>query len=731
MLLPFILTALLASFLLFWVEPLFARLVLPLLGGSPAVWNTCLMFFQALLLGGYLYAHVTSRYLTARRQSVAHLALLAVTLLALPLAIPDGWTPPASGQPIGWLLLLLTVTVGAPFFVLSATAPMLQRWIAGTDHPAAKNPYQLYAASNAGSFLGLLAFPILLEPTLRLGQQSTLWSGGYLLAGGLTAICAATVWRTTPVTKGVEAEPVTAAERPSLRDRLRWVALSFVPSSLLLGVTTYLTTDVAAVPFLWVLPLAFYLLTFVVVFARSGRTAPRLHIDVHAVLVTLFVLATFWEKQQRQQWAYPLHLGLFAITALVLHGELAASRPSPRYLTEFYLWLAFGGALGGVFNALAAPMLFDRVVEYVPMVVLACFLRPSLPQRASTTIERLQMIAVAAIPALLLGLVAVRGAGGRHFLGTSVGFLASLAAGTIVLLLRNSTPLFGTSLAAVGLAGFFVYRSPESVLHRERSFYGAYRVARLDDVTFLYHGTTIHGAQFGDSARRLQPITYYHPSGPAGQLFESLGARLDGKRIGAVGLGAGSLLCYGKPGQEWTFFEIDPVVEKIARDPAYFTFMRDCPVQAKVLLGDARLTLTREPDAKFAVLVLDAFSSDAIPVHLLTREAFHVYRRVLEADGLLLIHISNQHLDLEPVVAALAADAGMVGLSAEHVVKPQREGSEFDYSCDWVLLSNRRDDTGLFASRREWRPLEGRPGRRPWSDDYSNVFGAIKWEKGD
>jgi hypothetical protein len=733
LILPFVLTALLASFLLFWVEPLFARLVLPLLGGSPAVWNTCLMYFQALLLGGYLYAHLTSRYLSARRQSVVHMALLAVALLALPVAIPAGWVPPATGQPIGWLLLLLTVTVGAPFLVLSATAPMLQRWFADTDHPAAQNPYQLYAASNAGSFLGLLAFPIVLEPTLRLGQQSTLWGLGYLLAGGLTVICVATVWRTTAGRQAprVQAQDESHAvlERPGARDRLRWVALSFVPSSLLLGVTTYLTTDVAAVPFLWVLPLALYLLTFVVVFARSGHTAPRFPVELHALLVTFFILATFWEKQQRQQWAYPLHLGLFAITALVLHGELAASRPSPKHLTEFYLWLALGGALGGVFNALAAPMLFDRVVEYVPMVVLACFLRPSRRLQFSTMIERVQMIAVAAIPALLLALVAVRSAGQRHFLGTSVGFLASLAAGTILLLLRRSSPLFGASLAAVGLAGFFFYRSPESVLHTERSFFGAYRVGRLGDVTFLYHGTTIHGAQFGDSARRLRPVTYYHPSGPAGQLFESLGARLQGKHIGAVGLGAGSLLCYGKPGQEWTFFEIDPVVEKIARDSAYFTYMHDCPVQARVVLGDARLTLDRESDGRFALLILDAFSSDAIPVHLLTREALAIYRRVLEPGGLLLIHISNKHLNLEPVVAALASDADWTALAAEHFVGQQRQDVELDYESDWVLLTERIENAGPLRNESGWRRLVAPPDRRPWSDDYSNVFGAIRWEE--
>lgn len=727
----FAVTALISAFLLFWVEPLFARLVLPLLGGSPAVWNTCLMYFQAVLLGGYLYAHLTTRWLGIRRQAALHLVLLAITFLALPIAVPAGWTPPDSGRPIAWLLLLLTVAVGAPFMILSATAPLLQRWLAGMDHPAAADPYLLYAASNAGSFLGLLAFPIVLEPALRLGEQSALWSAGYALAGGLTGLCVALVWRRsrmwgTAASAG-EARASDESARPTAGERLRWVALAFVPSSLLLGVTTYLTTDVAAVPFLWVLPLALYLLTFVVVFARTSRTKPRVPLEAHAFLVTVFVLVIFWDLGLQQQWAYLLHLGVFAFTALVLHGELAATRPAPKYLTEFYLWLAFGGALGGAFNALAAPVLFHTVAEYVPVVVLACFLRPSQPLRAAGLVERVQWMAVSVIPALLLAVVVAFDAWHRRVLGVPVMLLVSLAAGAIALTLRASAPLFGASLAAIGIAGLVLFRAPESTLHAERSFFGAYRVVQDGDVRLLYHGTTVHGAQFGDSARRNRPLTYYHAAGPAGQVFQALGPRLDGKRIGVVGLGAGSLLCFARPDQAWTFYEIDPLVERIARDPAYFTFMRDCPVQATVVLGDARLTLAREPDQRFALLVLDAFSSDAIPVHLLTREALALYRRLLEPAGVLLVHISNQHLRLEPVVASLAADAGLLGLTAEHFVAPGPQEEELDYSSDWVILMRRREGAGSLAGDKRWRPIVTRAEEKPWTDDYSNVFGAIDW----
>jgi hypothetical protein len=732
LILLFALTALTSALLLFWVEPLFARMVLPLLGGSPAVWNTCLMFFQAALLGGYLYAHLTTRLLGVRRQGLLHMALLALTLFALPVAIPAGWTPPASDRVVGWLLALLAVGVGAPFLMLSATAPLLQRWLAGMEHPSAVDPYILYAASNAGSLLGLLAFPIILEPRLRLGQQSSLWGMGYLVAGGLTALCAGYVWRHAreyPVRAAADGldglGPLDTGD-PTLGGRLRWVALAFVPSSLLLGVTTYLTTDVAAVPFLWVAPLALYLLTFVIVFARPGRVAPRLPVELHAVMVTVFVLVTFWHLDLGPRWAYPLHLGLFTITALALHGELAASRPSPRHLTEFYLWLALGGALGGAFNALAAPVLFDSVREYVPMVVLACFLRPSQPLRVTGMMERLQTVATVALPSLLLAVVIILGLGYRDALGVSGALIASVIAAAIALAQRRSAPLFGTSLAAVALAGLVLFRPPQSLLDSERSFFGAYSVARDRGATWLYHGTTIHGAQSADSARRMMPIIYYHPAGPVGQFFESLGARLEGKRIGVVGLGAGTLLCYASRGQQWTFFELDPLVERIARNPAYFTFLRDCPVQPRVVLGDARLTLAREPPGKYALLVLDAFSSDAIPVHLLTREALALYERLLEPGGVLLVHISNQNLRLEPVVAALADDAGLIGIINEYDPGPLREVRDLDYGCDWVVLANRNAGVGGLLSASSWRDLKD-PGQKPWTDDYSNVFRVIRW----
>ena len=702
------------------------------------------MYFQAALLGGYLYVHVTSTYLDIRRQGILHLILLTLALLALPIAIPPGWTPPDSGHVVAWLAALLTVAVGVPFLILSATAPLLQRWMAGTDHLGARDPYVLYSASNAGSLLGLLAFPIVLEPELRLGQQSVLWTAGYVVLTLLMAACVVLLWRQSRG-RGVSAdaagspdEPVQGttpsaapnaapAAVPSLRDRARWVALAFVPSSLLLGVTTYLSTDVAAVPLLWVVPLTLYLLTFIIVFARRSLLTPRVALLLHTLLVPTFVVVVFWQLALDQRWQYPLHLGIFAVTALVLHGELAAARPSPTHLTEYYLWIALGGALGGAFNALLAPLLFHTVVEYQWMVVLACFLRPSRPERDAGWLERLQSLSTAALPALLLAVVAILRLGSHRVLGISVAWLATVTAASIVIAQRSNALRFGASVTGLAAAGLLLFQPSRDVLFADRSFFGAYRVTRAGPVRLLWHGTTIHGAQYADSGRRTRPLTYYHPAGPVGQVFQALGSRLGGRRIGAVGLGAGSLLCYGRPGQEWTFFEIDPLIVRVARDPAYFTYLRDCPVRANVVLGDARLTLAREPSRRFALLVLDAFSSDAIPVHLLTREALVLYGRLLEPDGALLIHVSNKHLDLEPVVAALARDAGLVAFASEHEVDPAREDRDMDYSCDWVLLTRRREDAGPLAGDARWKQLTAGPGQQSWTDDYSNVFRAMRW----
>lgn len=660
--------ALVSAFLLFWVEPFFARLVLPLLGGAPAVWNTCLMFFQTLLLLGYLYAHGTSRLLSPRRQVIVHLSLLAVCLFTLPIALPRGWTPPPSGNVIAWLVLALSASVGLPFLVLSATAPILQRWIADSNVPIS-NPYVLYAASNAGSFLGLIAFPLFLEPNLRLSDQSRLWSVVFLVALALVGLCALLTWVQSDVYMRAYSSSQFAIK---WKDRLSWLVLAFVPSSLLLSVTTYLSTDIAATPLLWVIPLSLYLLTFVIVFARSGSILTTPMAVLHSLLITSLAVILFRDTVLGFRFGYAFHLVLFTTTALVLHGELAATRPDPSKLTEYYLWIALGGALGGMFTAIVVPQVFRSTRDYTLMLVVACLVR--LIFRKPALIGRL---ALAGVPAAILAIA------------------------------MFSKPQPGT-------------------LYTDRSFFGIYRVTlNKGPAHILYHGSTIHGAQLLDSP--LAPVTYYHVNGPVGQIFHLLQQSDTTRNVGAVGLGTGSILCYSRPQEHWTFFEIDWHVWRIARTPSLFSFLDKCQAKPSIVLGDARLTIAKEPAAKYSMLVLDAFSSDAIPVHLMTREALASYKRVLTEHGLLLVHISNRRLDLEPVVGALAKDADMTALVQNHDLANEIQNKTFEYGSDWVIVAKHPEDLAVLAADSRWRKLRVSPPDKIWTDDYSNLLSVIKW----
>ena len=662
--------ALISAFLLFWIEPLFARLVLPLLGGAAAVWNTCLMSFQTLLLAGYLYAHGSARFLSTRRQVILHLALLLLCIALLPVGIPSGWSPPANGNAIWWLVRVLAVSVGLPFLVLSATAPLLQRWLSGLDKPV-ENPYVLYAASNAGSFLGLLAFPLVLEPALRLQQQSRLWTIVFVVSLIVMSLCGWLVWKHTTVETRVEKSSNAASL--SWGERLRWLALAFVPSSLLLSVTTFLSTDIAATPLLWVIPLSLYLLTFVIVFARRGTALATPLAVLHSILITALAYMLFRETSLGFRFGYLFHLTLFTVTALVLHGELSASRPAVSRLTEYYLWISLGGALGGIFTATLVPLMFRSTRDYTLMLVAGCLLRAAF--RKSGKVDRIPLVIV---PGLLLA-----------------------------------------------AAGLFPARD-RALIFADRSFFGIYRVTRsYGPAHILYHGSTIHGAQLLDSP--LSPVTYYHRNGPVGQVFSSLQQNLTQRNVGVVGLGTGSILCYSRPGEHWTFFEIDSHVERIARTPQLFSFLSRCNVKPRIVLGDARLTLAREPDARYSILVLDAFSSDAIPVHLMTREAMRVYNRVLDEHGILLVHISNRRLDLEPVIGALARDAGMSALIRNHDVANSVQDRTFEYGSDWVVLAKRADDIAVLRGDKRWRSVEAAPADRVWTDDYSNLLSIIKW----
>lgn len=715
----------LSALLLFWVQPMFARMVLPLLGGVPAVWNVAMVFFQAALLAGYLYSHLLSTRLGPRGQAALHLPLLLAPLLALPIAVAPGWQPPADGAPALWLLALLTVSVGAPFFVVATTAPLLQRWFALTGHRDANDPYFLYGASNLGSIAALAGYPLLLEPWLALGEQSRLWTAGYVALIAGIAACGFAMLRRRESATGT-AEPLVSDTAVSDTDRddgigwsrrLHWLALAFVPSGLLLGVTQHLTTDIVAVPMLWVAPLALYLLTYVIVFARRPVLPHRWMVKLQPLLLVLMAMTFFW--QINALWfQLPLHLLTFFVTAMVCHGELAARRPPVRHLTAFYLWMALGGVLGGAFTALLAPVVFDRVLEYPLLLLAACLLRPKLAagrrSRAFDLALPALLFAIALLPQATDALLPQPG------LALIVGFYSLYGTLAYALFARPLRAMLAT--LAMLAAGSLYATSEETVLTRARGFFGVHMVTSIADgaLHLLQHGTTVHGAQYTEPSRWRVPLTYYTVDGPLGQLFAwpPLAARLD--RVGAIGLGAGAAACYRRPGQDWVFLEIDPEVVRLARDERYFRYLSACAPDARIVLGDGRLSLASGALPPFDLMILDAFSSDAIPLHLMTREAFALYLRHLTPEGVLMVHITNRHLDLGPVLAALAADAGLAAVEQRYVSPDQ--GAGYPVPTRWVALAR---DPALLPEGERWQPLPPAPDQAVWRDDFANIIGPL------
>jgi hypothetical protein len=709
------------AFLLFWIQPLFGKMALPLLGGAPNVWVTAMLFFQAVLLLGYGYAHLTAQLSSVRTQAMVHLAVLAVGFISLPIAIAQ--VEPPKDWPVLWLISLAAVSIGWPFFALSATAPLMQRWFAFTRHADASDPYFLYAASNLGSIMALLAYPLLLEPFLRLGEQSWGWTAGYALLVAMTMACGLRVVRTAPIRDAASAPAGGRVFAPiTWRQRGLWIALAFAPSSLLLGVTTHITTDVASAPLLWVIPLILYLLTFVIAFSR--RPILRHH---WMVRLQPFVLlpALFLMMKQGQLVTFVSDIVVFFVMAIVCHGELVRRRPDAAHLTEFYFLMSVGGVLGGVFNAVIAPVAFDGVYEFAIALAVACLLRPGA--HGGTLRERTLDIA---LPAVLLGLMLVLWLALVNDLLPIVPkrLLASLmlVVPAVAIFGFSGRPIrFGLGVGAVLILTTLI--PGIHVLDRQRSFFGVYSIVGPEDGSthVLRHGTTIHGAQITDSARWREPLTYYTRQGPVGQVFSALNAADRLKRVGVVGLGVGSVVCYRLPGQRWTIYEIDPVIERIARDTRYFRYMSECfdAATMEVRLGDARLTLANQPTERFDLLVLDAFSSDSVPIHLLTREALALYRGKLNERGVILLNISNRYLDLTAVLGRLIDDAGMHGLVQTHSFKHRDING---LSSAWVVLARDAADLQPFAADARWKPLTAPPYLPVWTDDFSNILGVLK-----
>jgi len=701
-------TAGLGSALLFLVEPMMARQLLPLLGGSAAVWNTAMVFFQCALLAGYLVAHVAQARLRRSRR-VAVLAVVAAGVVALPVALPT-WTPPPGGGQTWWVLGILGVSVGLPFVGLAALSPTLQRWFADTDHPHAADPYFLYAAGNVGSVVGLLAYPIVVEPSLGLADQRRWWSVAYVVALALCLACAALRRRHVASSAASGEAPVVSAAALSWRDRVRWVGLAAVPSGLLLGVTRHLSTDVAAVPLLWVLPLLVYLGTFVVAFRRGTPPSPRQLRG--ALLVSIPLIATMVSGIGSAFVAVGIGIGGFALLAMVCHAALAADRPAPDRLTSYYLWISFGGALGGISVALVAPVVFTRVTEY-PLLVLAALgvVVVTAERPAAVAPRRIRAALAAVVAAAAVACLVIARQGPEH----SAAMAQVLAvAGAVVYVVAASPRRIAVALAA--LVSITVVADGRSGLTESRTFFGVYRVSVDDDGRHVFeHGTTIHGEQEFAAGPTMRPLTYYTPDSGVGRTMTALAAGSPSLDVAVVGLGAGTLAAYGRPGDHLDFYEIDEEVVRIARDPSLFTFLADSEADITTKVGDGRLELARST-RPLDLLVLDAFSSDAIPVHLLTAEAMADYRRHLVPGGVIAVHISNRFFDLAPIVGRLGEEIGMDAHRLTTGVST------------WMLLTDADAPPPLRADLDHggWRPVRPDPSVPLWTDDFSNLLSALQ-----
>jgi SAM-dependent methyltransferase len=712
--------------LLFAVQPMFTKMVLPRLGGAASVWSVAMVFFQTTLLAGYAYAHLLTRLVPGRASIIIHLVVLAGACFLLPLHIASGWgRPPQVGEAF-WLLGLFTVSIGLPFFALSANGPLLQAWFVRTGHKDAKDPYFLYAASNVGSFLALIAYPVAVEPFVRLGDQTWLWTAGYYVLIALVAGCGFLMLRSPNRLPDATTSDTADAAPPTWRDTAIWIALAAVPSGLLIAVTAHISTDVAAVPLFWTIPLAIYLLTFVIVFQTKPFIPHWLVVAVQPAFVLFLVIAILMIPIESIVLQIVIHLSVFFVCALMCHGELARRRPPPQFLTGYYMWISFGGMIGGILTGLVAPQIFSRVLEYPLLVVLTLLCRPGfmLPTRGSA--QSVLLISVAAGALLLVGMAAVDIRLETPLYAVIVGFLLGLT------LQFWRTPLpFAAIVAMLFLLNHYNNYSPSNYL--VRNFFGVLNVVEATDGRFrvLYHGTTAQGAQRirdrdGNLLKgRPDMVSEFHDGGGFAQVVDAMEKKAGGPiNMAVIGLGTGALACRGREGTTVTFYEIDADIARIARDPSLFNYISECAPKTQIVIGDARLTLADAPDGTYDLLFVDAFIGAAIPIHLLTREALELYFRKLKPNGIVAMHVSNRNLELASVVAGIA--------EANKVIVRVYDGGDIEEDVDehrWIptiaAVARNEADFGILAKSELWPIRERDPRQRIWTDDYSNIVGAL------
>jgi hypothetical protein len=688
----FAFTVFFGAMLLFLLEPYVGKSLLPHFGGSPAVWNTCVFFFQFLLLAGYVYVHVINRYLSIPAQLLAHGLIIAAALATLPLRFSTIAAAQVSNQPIASLLRALVLSAGLPFFVASTTAPLAQAWY--TRVRSHSSPYWLYVASNAGSLAALIAYPAFIEDWLPLTRQSSYWTYSFLAFACLSLVCGLCAYFHSP--GPASTGPVLSAphEDATPRRRLSWLLLSLCPSTLMLGVTIYLSSQIAPIPVLWVLPLAVYLLSFMIAFANPPDWLVRASGIGFVILTGLVAFAEFFAVSHRLIEQHHLlgvvfHVTILFLGATALHSQLARLRPAPVHLTEYYLWISLGGLCGGIISSLLAPVLLNWLAEYPLAIVIGLFLVP-WPFKMFRP--------------------------GRQLQG-ALRFVIAVA-----VFLGLSWNVYFSELA-------------RHVIYRERTFFGPFSIGegKREVTHVLLHGNINHGMQnVGGRDRRARrlPLTYYFGTGPIGQLFMHYRGTEVTRSVGIAGLGIGSLASYGDPGQDYTFYEIDPAIDRVAWTPRWFTYLVDATdrgVKVSTKIGDARLRLREAPAQAYGLLILDAFTSDSVPVHLITREAVSLYLSKLQPHGLLVFNISNQYVDLEPFLANIAADLGLVACIQVEYQIAEAEEKLGKKGSTWLVMARATEDLKPLLTDGRWRPCQPNPKPGIWTDDRSNLFRAVRW----
>jgi len=730
----FTLSIFLSAILLFSVQPMFTKMTLPLLGGASNVWNTAMVFFQGTLLGGYLYAHLISKHFQLKTQIGIHAFILALGFFFLPLAIASGWTPPDGGAQAFWLIALFAVSIGVPFFAISANASLLQRWFSYTTHKDAGDPYFLYAASNFGSLLSLGLYPVYFEPLMRLQDQTGLWAWGYrslfliILLAGISAFM---VMKPQEVGQRGDDAKGLRLERLTIERRLWWVFLAFIPSSLMLGVTSHMTNNIGSVPFLWIVPLALYLLTFIIVFAKTPLLKIQFmrHIFTASIILALIVSVFF-----RLNMMISISVGIltYFIIALMCHARLAQDRPDVSRLTEFYIWMSVGGVAGGIFNALISPLIFNQVYEYLLVLALAGLAHPRFDFSKAGMLKPIMIAVIGGMIAViiynLLGLTPI---------SPNIVIIAGLSVFLLALgVARNAGSKVLIDIGIMACVVVSMNKAGAEMVFQDRSFFSVVKVEGLDHElgrTFRFaHGDTIHNYQLRETELQTIPLAYYTRGGTFDKALQAkrgqnVGGLANPLNVAMVGLGAGAMACYEQEGDDWTYFEIDPVIVEMARDPEIFSYMERCSYDKDVRIGDARLKLNMLAPHSQDIIMIDAFSSDSIPAHLLTREAMKLYRSRLKEDGLLFFHTSNRLSDIPSVVVRLAEDAGMSSLFIKVLPEefPDRDYQAFITASTGVLVGPDQLITKIASQEPKWQAYHASPRVKLWSDDYNNIVAPL------